>query len=120
MPLMITGGICRKPVAEQVLVSGVAMVGMARALALIPDLAARWQVADEPTVRIPQVDWQDKGMAALAVMAIAKRHLRALGKARPSKHPQFSPALSLLIDQLRLRRLTRRYRVWAQGGYLQS
>ena len=41
MPLMTTGGIRRKAVAEQVLAGGVAVAGMATALALAPDLPAQ-------------------------------------------------------------------------------
>lgn len=43
MPVMVTGGIRRYPVVEQVLGSGVAVVGMATALAIAPDLPARWR-----------------------------------------------------------------------------
>jgi len=42
MPVMVTGGIRRYPVVEQVLGSGVAVAGMATALAIDPDLPARW------------------------------------------------------------------------------
>jgi 2,4-dienoyl-CoA reductase-like NADH-dependent reductase (Old Yellow Enzyme family) len=38
MPVMTTGGIARKAVAEQVLASGVAVAGIATALAEVPDL----------------------------------------------------------------------------------
>ena len=40
MPVMTTGGIRRRAVAEQVLASGVAMVGVATALAHAPELPA--------------------------------------------------------------------------------
>lgn len=43
MPIMVTGGIRRKVIAEQVLQSGVAMVGMGTALAIQPDLPNRWK-----------------------------------------------------------------------------
>ena len=38
MPVMVTGGIRRLPVVEQVLASGVAMAGIATALAINPAL----------------------------------------------------------------------------------
>ncbi|MFH8974255.1 NADH:flavin oxidoreductase/NADH oxidase family protein [Streptomyces sp. NPDC017890] len=42
VPLMLTGGIRRRAVAQRVLGSGVAVAGMATALALDPDLPRRW------------------------------------------------------------------------------
>ncbi len=43
MPVMVTGGIRRLPVAQQVVNSGVEMVGIATALAIDPDLPAAWK-----------------------------------------------------------------------------
>ena len=111
MPLMTTGGIRRPAVAEQVLQQGVAMVGMATALAIEPDLPARWQAGDARSAELPAVNWSDKTLSALATMALIRRQLHRLGARRRSK-PQASPLLSLLLDRLRLARLTRRYRRW--------
>ncbi|KUZ77054.1 2,4-dienoyl-CoA reductase [Burkholderia ubonensis] len=115
MPVMTTGGIRRQPVAEAVLEQGVAVVGMATALASVPDLPKRWrdgQAIDAPVVR---VDWRDKGAAGLATMALVKRSLRAIGAGR---HPprRYSAVLSLVLDQFRTRRLTQRYRRWKPAG----
>ncbi|AMP00068.1 NADH:flavin oxidoreductase / NADH oxidase family protein [Collimonas arenae] len=114
MPLMTTGGIRRKAVAEQVLASGVAVAGMATALAIAPDLPAKWRSGDGPSADSPQVDWKDQVMAAVARMALIKRRLRVLGAGRISTG-RHSAAISLFIDQLRTRRLTRRYRRWHQA-----
>lgn len=46
MPVMVTGGIRRLPVVEQVLDSGVAMAGIATALAVDPALPQRWQAGE--------------------------------------------------------------------------
>jgi len=43
MPLMVTGGIRRKSVAESVVASGVALVGIATALAIDPALPNAWR-----------------------------------------------------------------------------
>ncbi|KLU23743.1 2,4-dienoyl-CoA reductase [Caballeronia mineralivorans PML1(12)] len=115
MPVMTTGGIRRRAVAEQVVASGVAMVGIATAFAHVPDLPKRWLSDDESTVQDPQVTWKDRALAALARMAVIKRRLRALG-AGHAAYRQYSPVLSLVIDQLRMQRLTRRYRRWQQRG----
>ncbi|SCX40772.1 NADH:flavin oxidoreductase/NADH oxidase family protein [Variovorax sp. EL159] len=111
MPVMTTGGIVRRAVAEQVLASGVAVVGMATALAVAPDLPARWQAGEDRAVQGPQVDWKDQVMAAVARMALVKRRLRSLrpGRTQAARH---SPFATLLMDQLRTGRLTRRYRRW--------
>jgi 2,4-dienoyl-CoA reductase-like NADH-dependent reductase (Old Yellow Enzyme family) len=114
MPVMTTGGISRKAVAEQVLASGVAVAGMATALAIIPDLPAQWLAGGDQTAHSQQVDWKDQVMAAVARMALVKRRLRLLGASRMAT-ANHSPLLSLIIDQLRTRRLTRRYRRWSQG-----
>lgn len=111
MPVMTTGGIVRRAVAEQVLASGVAVVGMATALAVAPDLPARWQAGEDRALQGPQVEWKDQVMAALARMALVKRRLRGLrpGRTRAARH---SPFVTLLMDLLRTGRLTRRYRRW--------
>ena len=111
MPLMTTGGIRRRAVAEEVLSQGVAVVGMATALTVIPDLPARWQAGDDAVAELPVVNWNDKVLSAVATMAVIRRQLRRLGSRRASK-PDASPVVSLLLDRLRLGRLTRRYRHW--------
>ncbi|UAA38508.1 NADH:flavin oxidoreductase/NADH oxidase family protein [Paraneptunicella aestuarii] len=109
IPVMTTGGISRLKTVEQVLHSDIALVGMASALAFTPDLPAKWQ--QEPAMKgiIPRVSWRDKTLSGLAVMAMIKRNLRLLGSGQPPlKHP--SPIWSLLLDQIRTSKLTKRYR----------
>ncbi|CAE6744755.1 NADH:flavin oxidoreductase/NADH oxidase family protein [Paraburkholderia aspalathi] len=113
MPVMTTGGIRRRAVAEQVLNSGVAVVGMATALAVMPDLPARWQAGADLGVHMQPVEWRDRALAAIARMALVKRRLRSLGTGRTAP-AQYSAVLTLIMDQLRTRRLTRRYRQWKQ------
>ncbi|SFH80146.1 2,4-dienoyl-CoA reductase [Collimonas sp. OK307] len=118
MPVMTTGGISRKAVAEQVLASGVAVAGMATALAIVPDLPAQWLAGGDQTARSQQVEWKDQVMAAVARMALVKRRLRLLGASRVAAGNQtgnHSALLTLIIDQMRTRRLTRRYRRWSQA-----
>lgn len=111
MPVMTTGGIARAEVVEQVLASGVAVAGMATALAEVPDLPLQWRAGQAPAALPPPVTWQDKGMQSLATMALVKRRVRALA-AGPSVARRYSPLFSLIVDQLRTLRLTRRYRAW--------
>ena len=111
MPVMTTGGIRRPAVAQQVLDSGVAMVGIGTALAQVPDLPARWRNGDNLSAPQPQVNWNDKVLAALATMAMVRRQLQRLGTGKPVLTSP-SPLLTLIRDQLRLKRLTARYRRW--------
>ena len=112
MPVMTTGGIRRRAVAEQVLASGVAMVGVATALAQRPDLPAIWLAGGELEVPQQVVAWKDKGLVALASMALVKRRLRALAAGRGAPR-SYSPLFTLVADQLRTKKLVMRYRQWA-------
>ncbi|MCK9684377.1 NADH:flavin oxidoreductase/NADH oxidase family protein [Scleromatobacter humisilvae] len=112
MPVMTTGGIRRRAVAEQVLASGVAMVGVATALAVRPDLPAAWFAGRETDVPLQTVAWKDKGMAGLAGMALVKRRLRALAAGQGAPRA-YSPLFTLIVDQVRTKKLGARYRQWA-------
>jgi hypothetical protein len=111
MPLMTTGGIARREIAEQVLAGGVAIVGIATALAAVPDLPRQWQAGTEPVAAMPAVNWRDKVLASLARMALVRRRLHALGQGKGAP-AAYSPLFTLVLDQLRGARLTRRYRAW--------
>jgi 2,4-dienoyl-CoA reductase-like NADH-dependent reductase (Old Yellow Enzyme family) len=114
MPLMTTGGIARRATAEQVLAGGVAIVGMATALAAVPDLPHQWQAGREPVASLPAVDWKDKTLASLARMALVRRRIHALGRGGAGLK-SYSPFFTLVLDQLRGAKLTRRYRTWLRG-----
>lgn len=109
IPIMTTGGIKRHSVAKQVLDSGIELVGIASALAYSPDLPNQWRSDPEKVGVIPRVSWKDKTLAGLANMALVKRQFRKLGQGK-SSDPNASPVLSLILDQLRTARLTKRYK----------
>jgi 2,4-dienoyl-CoA reductase-like NADH-dependent reductase (Old Yellow Enzyme family) len=111
MPIMTTGGIHRRAVAEQVLAQGVAMVGMATALAMCPALPLLWRAGRDGAHLQPEVTLKDKVIAALATMSVLRRQLRRIG-ARKTPLPHPSAIASLLMDRLRGAVLTRRYRRW--------
>lgn len=111
MPLMTTGGIRRMAVAEEVLAGGVAMVGMATALALVPDLPLQWRAGKPAQAQPTPVRWKDKTMAALASMSMVKRRLWSLGAGR-SRLQHYSPLISTVLVMARTKRLTQRYRSW--------
>ena len=111
MPLMVTGGVRRPQVARQVLDTGIAMVGMATALALQPDLPKRWRSGDGLAVEPIRVSWKNRTLASAATQAIVKKQLQRLsvGKAANVK---VSPLLALVGSQLKLKRQSKRYRRW--------
>jgi len=111
MPIMTTGGIRRRAIADEVLASGIAVVGMATALAVAPDLPSNWLAGGQRIAEIPRVEWKDKGMAGLATMSLVKRYLWAFAKGKKPAS-RYSPLFSLIIDQCRLTQLAKRYRNW--------
>jgi 2,4-dienoyl-CoA reductase-like NADH-dependent reductase (Old Yellow Enzyme family) len=115
MPLMTTGGIARRAIAEQVLQGGVAIAGIGTALAAVPDLPRQWQAGAEPLAAMPAVGWKDKALVSLAQMALVRRRLHALAKGGGAL-TAYSPVFTLVLDQLRSHKLTRRYRAWSRAG----
>ena len=109
IPIMTTGGIKRLEVAEKVLANEVQLVGIASALAFNPQLPNLWQQQPDLVGQIPQVAWKDKTLSGLANMALVKRQLRRLGKGKSVK-VNASPLFSLILDQVRAAKLTKRYR----------
>ncbi|MEV0264692.1 NADH:flavin oxidoreductase/NADH oxidase family protein [Streptomyces sp. NPDC050617] len=111
LPLMLTGGITRRETAEKVLDSGVALVGMGTALAVTPDLPARWRDGREADRQLRPVNWSDKALASAAGMAQVRHQMRRIARGdRPT--PRTHPAYALAVEQLQQRRALRRYRDW--------
>ena len=79
MPLMITGGINKKEVAELAIVNGISMVGIATALAVNPELSNEWKRNQVNLSTIPAIGWENKAMASAATMAVVRYQLRRLG-----------------------------------------
>ncbi|HUE92529.1 NADH:flavin oxidoreductase/NADH oxidase family protein [Pseudomonas sp.] len=110
MPVMVTGGIRRLPVVEQVLASGVAMAGIGTALAIEPRLPLRWQAGEaEARAELPPIRWKNKAFASLAYMATVKFQLRQLSRGKRT-NAQVSPLRALLLEQLKTARRTRIYK----------
>ncbi|MFT5804502.1 MAG: 2,4-dienoyl-CoA reductase-like NADH-dependent reductase (Old Yellow Enzyme family) [Candidatus Paceibacteria bacterium] len=118
MPIMVTGGILRRVVAEQALEKdsagfGVEMLGLAQAMAFQPDLPNQWR-DHELEIKLPQVNWKNKTFAALAVMAITKVQLKRLAQGKSPK-ANVSPFFSLIGDQIETNKRTKRYRRWRKN-----
>jgi 2,4-dienoyl-CoA reductase-like NADH-dependent reductase (Old Yellow Enzyme family) len=114
LPLMLTGGITRRETAEAVLASGVAVVGMATAIALTPDLPRRWRAGEEATDQMRPVTWTDKTLASAAGMALVRHQMRRVTR---GKEPtgRTRPLRAFVCDQRAQRRALRRYRAWLEA-----
>lgn len=114
MPLMVTGGIRRRAVAEQVVQSGIAMAGIATALSLEPDLPRDWQAGKDSAPVLRPITWKNKALGSLANMAMVKFQLKRLGAGRHTD-AQVSPLRALVGQQFATYWETRRYRRWTAG-----
>ena len=111
MPVMVTGGIRRRPVAESVVQSGVDMVGIGTALAIDPQLPRAWLEGKDTAPELPPISWKNKAFASLANMARVKFQLRKLSQ-RKQPDPGVSPLRALIEQQLANALRTRQYRRW--------
>jgi len=111
MPLMVTGGIRRKTIADQVVESGVSLVGIATALAINPTLVHAWRSGQELAPELTPITWHNKMMASLATMARVKYQLTCLSQGR-TINPRISPLWALVSQQVKTVWQTRKYRKW--------
>jgi 2,4-dienoyl-CoA reductase-like NADH-dependent reductase (Old Yellow Enzyme family) len=111
MPVMLTGGIRRRAIAEEVIASQVDMIGMGTALAIEPDLPRQWRQARNFVPELPPITWKNKALASLANMAVVKFQLQRLSKGRAPK-PGVSPMKALIVQQIAAALRTRQYRRW--------
>lgn len=111
MPLMVTGGIRRREVAEKVIESGVAMAGIATALAIEPDLPRRWKQGRNDAPALKPIAWKNKPVASSAHMAAVRYQLARLSHRRRTA-PGVCPVWALILSQLDAKRRARRYRHW--------
>lgn len=111
MPVMMTGGIRRRQVAEAVIQSGVDMVGIGTALAIDPHLPADWRMGADTTPELAPITWKNKPLASLANMAAVKFQLRKISMGK-SPNPKVSPLRALVLQQVSMAFRTRQYRRW--------
>ena len=120
MPIMVTGGITRRDTAEEALERdsagfGVAMLGIARAMAFNPALPNDWQAGRNLVADIPAPGWKNTSLAGLATMALTKAQMELLALGKPTK-PDISPIRAMLGDQWRTARRAKHYRAWRAGA----
>ncbi|AZD02092.1 NADH:flavin oxidoreductase/NADH oxidase family protein [Pseudomonas chlororaphis] len=113
MPVMVTGGVRRRPIAEMVVKSGVDMVGIGTALAIDPYLPRDWLLGKDNAPQLPPITWKNKAIASLANMAVVKFQLRKLSQDK-KPYPGVSPLRALLLQQFANACRTRQYRRWIE------
>ncbi|MBO9710808.1 MAG: NADH:flavin oxidoreductase/NADH oxidase family protein [Caulobacter sp.] len=111
MPVMVTGGVRRRPVAEAALASGVDMVGVATALAIDPGLPREWNRGRDVAPALSPIAWKNKTLAGLAIMAAVKFQLEKLSRGK-APNAAVSPLKALVLQQIAEASRTRRYRRW--------
>ena len=109
MPVMVTGGIRRLPIVQQVLDSGIAMAGIATALTLEPQLIKHWREGRDLNPQLKPIDWKRKPLASLATLAVVRDQMRRLSRGR-LPNAKVAPWLALVRDQWFIARRTRQYR----------
>ena len=115
-PIMVTGGITKLRTAEDALATdaqgfGVALLGMARALAAEPNLPNHWRERRHQEADLPQVGWSNPSLRGLATMALTKAQLERMAKGK-TPGDGGSPIAAMLADQWRTARRARNYRAW--------
>lgn len=111
MPVMVTGGIRRRQVAEQVVASGLDMIGIGTALAIDPHLPRDWRLGKNNAPALRPINWKNKALASLANMAAVKFQLNKHSAGR-NPDPQVSPLKALVLQQIANTCRARQYRVW--------
>ena len=109
MPVMVTGGIRRLPIVQQVLDSGIAMAGIATALTLEPQLIKHWREGRNPNPQLKPIDWKRKPLASLAILAVVRYQMHRLSRGHQPK-ANVAPCMALVRDQWFIARRTRQYR----------
>ena len=119
MPIMVTGGITRLDVAEAALMHdehgfGVALLGVARAMAADPSLPMHWRERQNVNVTLPEAGFKNPTVRGLATMALTKQQLERMARGK-APGDGGSALVALLSDQWRAARRAKKYRAWRAG-----
>ena len=109
MPVMLTGGIRRRNVAQSLLDQGFALAGLATALAIQPALASEWLQGHTTEIGRWPLPWPGSRLSSVAELLRMVDHLGNLGAGKRRSQPP-APTLALLNGQIKLRQLSDRYK----------
>lgn len=112
MPVMVTGGIRKREIANEVLETNVDMVGIGTTLSLNPNLVNEWRNNSEiKTPKLKPITWSNKTLASLANMAMVKYQFNRIVKGK-TPDINVSPLKAFLIDRYCNYKKTKEYRKW--------
>jgi len=115
MPIMVTGGVTQKATAAAALSGGkIDIIGIARAMAYVPDLPAQWKAGAAQKVTWRLASFKNPALNGISNMALTKNSIHRMGNGRAPLLGA-SPLISLVKDRLRVKRLTKRYKAWLAG-----
>jgi 2,4-dienoyl-CoA reductase-like NADH-dependent reductase (Old Yellow Enzyme family) len=116
IPLMLTGGIRRRAVAQQVIDAGIAVAGSATAFAMDPKVAGRWLAGEDAERLPPRTRLGGKLLRSAIVQAAVTRRLHVIANRRDVTSGSHGPPVAaLVLDQLRRRRQLARYLRWVEA-----
>lgn len=75
--------------------SGIALVGIATAMAIVPGLPQYWREGEYDAPLLRQGNWKNKAIAATAHMAAVKYQLQRLSRHRAARPPPRGAAAGL-------------------------
>ncbi|CAO3665538.1 unnamed protein product [Umbelopsis vinacea] len=95
IPIMVTGGISRREVLEQVMKGGVSMAGIATALILKPDLPNDFKNDRDPHPQLPTISWKNKQLSVLLKLSYINYQLVSVANDQKI-YPNIWPSWALM------------------------
>ncbi|CAO3670027.1 unnamed protein product [Umbelopsis vinacea] len=95
IPIMVTGGISRREVLEQVMKGGVSMAGIATALILKPDLPNDFKNDGDPHPQLPTISWKNKQLRVLLKLSYINYQLVSVANDQ-KVYPNIWPSWALM------------------------
>lgn len=117
VPLMLTGGVGRRAVAQRILDGGLDLVGIATGFTVDPGLARHWLAGKERETPHPKSFLRSKALRAAAVQAMATARMHRMASGRHGPYPG-TPLGALVADRVRRGRQLRAYRCRRRGSAL--
>lgn len=108
LPLMLTGGIRRRTIAQHVLDAGFALVGSATALAVSPEAPRAWLAGQEHPVVPPEIRFVSKTIRAAAIQAAVTLRMEKIALGKSIRNKDYPP-IALVLDRYKRAKQLRAY-----------